>query len=369
MKKLRHFLIPAFLIALSGCHMEIPRFTQTIIDPDGPNSIWMKTFGDINADGETDILVGGRHSGGLVAYLAPGWEKQVLSHTLKISTDAEVRDLDNDGFNDVVAITHNALVWLRYPGWDPLIVDSTALHDIEVEDYDGDGLIDIVGRNQAEWGTGDTLFIFQQKPLGTWTTYKILIPNGEGVKSADINGDEKPDIIINGCWYENTGDIRDWNEHKFSETWEWRNTYIDVADMNNDGRADILLSPSELAGNYYHVSWFEAPKDPTSLWDEHVVVDSIETVIHFIGAADFNLDRRMDFMIAHMQQGADPDEVAIYYQDRDHWEKQVISQDGSHSMRLLDCDRDGDVDAFGANWRENIVKMWVNEKIPGSAAK
>jgi hypothetical protein len=28
---------------------------------------------------------------------------------------------------------------------------------------------------------------------------------------------------------------------------------------------------------------------------------------------------------------------------------------------LFDFDRDGDVDAFGANHQENIVKMWINQ--------
>ena len=79
-----------------------------------------------------------------------------------------------------------------------------------------------------------------------------------------------------------------------------------------------------------------------------IVVDSIESVIHFIGDADFNLDGKMDFMLAHMQQGSDPDEVAVYSQKkRNRWEKQDLSNEGCHSMRLLDCDNDGDIDAFG----------------------
>ena len=64
-----------------------------------------------------------------------------------------------------------------------------------------------------------------------------------------------------------------------------------------------------------------------------------------------------------MQQGADPDEVAIFYnQSKDSWKKQIISTGGSHSMRVLDADGDGDMDVFGANHAEHIVKMWVNEK-------
>jgi len=31
-------------------------------------------------------------------------------------------------------------------------------------------------------------------------------------------------------------------------------------------------------------------------------------------------------------------------------------------MRVFDADDDGDMDIFGANFAENIVRMWVNER-------
>lgn len=187
---------------------------------------------------------------------------------------------------------------------------------------DNNGFLDIVGRDQAEFGhKGDELKIYYQESGGKWKKFIKPIVNGEGLKLSDIDGDAKQDIVVNGFWLKNTGNIEIWEEHKFSDTWEWKNTYIDVADINDDGLSDILLAPSELTGTNYHISWFEAPKNPVSIWEEHIVVDSIETVLHFIGAADFNLDGKKDFMIARMQQGEDPDEVAIFYQKKkEQWE-------------------------------------------------
>ena len=93
------------------------------------------------------------------------------------------------------------------------------------------------------------------------------------------------------------------------------------------------------------------------------MADSVETVLHSIGGADFDLNGEIDIVVAEMQQGVDPDEVAIFYNlGKNRWEKQVISTGGSHSMRLCDFDSDGDIDIVGANFAGNIVKMWVNEK-------
>ncbi len=365
MKRLCDPLMPLAILFLTACQNENPTFRETVIDDNAPQDLWMKTAGDINADGKTDILAGGWQTGGLVGYLAPDWTKVIINDSLKISTNAEVFDVDNDKMADIVAVADRALIWLSGPDWNIHLIDSITLHDIEVHDFNMDGPPDVVARNQGAFGEsgGHTLYIYEQKPMGTWTRHQMEIPEGEGLKMADINQDGKKDIVTNTTWFENTANMAEWKAHKFTNTWWWPNTYIDVADMNNDGRPDILHSPAELAKNYYRISWFEAPKDPASIWEEHVIADSVETVVHSIGAADFDEDGKMDIVIAEMQQGADPDEVAIYYhRRRDEWEKQVISTGGCHSMQVFDADGDGDIDIVGANFAEHVLRMWINEK-------
>ena len=343
-----------------------PRFHEIILDENAPQNLWMKTYGDINGNGKIDILVGGWVSGGLVAYLAPDWEKHTINESLRISTSGQVCDLNNNGIKDIVCVVDRALVWLSGPDWELHHIDSIQLHDVEVADFNNDGLPDLVARNQAEFGnrSGDTLYFYIQRPGGTWSKYTQPVVNGEGIKIADINGNGRPDIIINGYWLENTGNIRYWIEHKLTDTWKWRNTYIDVADINNNGKPDIVYSPAELAGQYYRISWFEHPEDPTQKWKEHVIADSVETVVHSIGAADMNLNGKIDIVTADMKQGAYPHEVAVYYNlGKNRWEKEVISTEGSHSMILYDFDGDGDKDIVGGNHQENILKMWINQTI------
>ncbi len=343
-----------------------PRFIEIILDDEAPQHLWTKSFGDINGNGKTDILVGGARSGGLVAYLSPNWEKFIINDSLHIGTDSQICDIDNDGINDIVTIDNGnkALIWLRGPSWEYHQIDLKALHDAKVADFNNDGLLDIVARNQAEFGnrSGDTLYFYIQGPIGEWSKYTKAIANGEGIKVADVNGNGKQDIIINGYWLENTGNIGYWIDHRFTDTWKWRNTYIDFADINNDGKPDIIYSPAELAGQYYRISWFEQPEDPTLKWQEHIIVDSIETVVHSIGAADINLNGKMDIITADMKQGAYPQEVAVYYNmGNNKWEKEVLSTEGSHSMILYDFDGDGDIDIVGGNHQEGILKMWINQ--------
>ena len=348
---------------------------------------WLKAAGDLNGDGRTDLVVGGAEGGGLVVYFNeyPQWRRELVDATRAFSTDGEVADMDGDGRNDIIAITHkpSSVLWYQntLDGWVVHSIVTNTWHDIEVADLDGDGLLDVVGRNQKEWpagkDAGNKLYICWQRREGThvvWDQTTLDCPPGEGLLLADIARDGRRDIVINQRWYENRGK-RQWTEHVYAAdtAWSHPNTFIAAGDINGDGRRDLVLSPSELQGGRYKVSWFEAPADPRSgPWTEHVIVTNVETVLHFVGAADFDGDGRVDVVTAHMTQGVDPDDVTLFLNRGssregawvDAWKPNVLSVDGSHSMRILDADGDGRPDLFGANWRANKkdehVKLWLN---------
>lgn len=342
-------------------------FEQVVIDAQGPNNLWLKSVGDLNGDGWVDLVAGGNSSGGLVWYQNPSWSKHTIAPGGGFSTDGEVVDVDGDGDNDVVVVTENDLRWYENPAWQVHVVGNQVLHDVEASDFDNDGDVDLVARNQGNFGEqGNELHFYRQNSPTSWTHGSLPCANGEGLEIADLDGDGDLDVIINGRWFKNTNNIISgpWPEYPYTSSWTHPATYVAVGDVNGDGRLDILLAPAELAGESYRLSWFEAPANPQlPNWPERVVANNIEAVHHFVGAADFDQDGDLDIAAAEMVQGNNPDEIKVYMNNNGAgtiWSKQVLATTGSHSMRLLDVDQDGDVDLYGGNWQDNQVEVYKN---------
>ena len=341
-------------------------FEHVTIDPEGPLDVWLKAVGDLNGDGRPDLIAGGVTKGGLVWYENPGWKKHVIAATGAFSTDGEVVDMDGDGDLDVVAITTKQILWFENPNWTVHPIADIEVHDIEVADLDGDGRPDIVGRNQGAFRKlgGTALHILRMESPSTWKHRRLEIPDGEGILLADVDRDGDQDVVVERQWLENPGDILggQWAFHEYGPGWSHPHTFIAAGDLNGDQRLDIVLVPSEKAGGAYRISWFEAPADPKAgPWREHIIDASVETVHHFVGVADFDLDGSADVATARMHQGKSP-EISVYVNRGAgaKWDKQVVAPTSSHSMRIVDVDGDGRPDLYGANWRGHAIDLWRN---------
>ncbi|MGB5546441.1 MAG: FG-GAP-like repeat-containing protein [Polyangiales bacterium] len=159
----------------------------------------------MNNDGLPDRIAGGQAGGGLVWYENPTWTKRTIAAGGSFSTDHEVCDMDGDGDNDVVSLS-SSLSWYEAPTWSEHVIAGTTLHDIEVLDFEGDGDCDVVGRDQGSFGgSGATLYFYTQIAPDSWSQATRSVPEGEGLVSADIDGDEDIDVVVNEVWIENRG--------------------------------------------------------------------------------------------------------------------------------------------------------------------
>ncbi|MBS1216631.1 MAG: repeat protein [Proteobacteria bacterium] len=274
-------------------------------------------------------------------------------------------------------------VWFANPGpeGDPEIdawtrdeIDATTAHDIVLADLDDDGDLDVVKRHPG--AAGDVIRVFRQDGGSTWTERTIPATAGEGLALGDHDADGDPDIVIAAEWYENDGDPIGgaWTPHTYSTTYTHPNVVVKVGDVGGSSRPDIVLTPAEAAGGSYRVSWFEAPADPEATWPEHVLLDSVESVVHSLALADFDRNGRTDVALTAMHQGADPDLVRVLLQDAaDTFSSTTVSSQGSHNLAAGDIDGDGRVDLFGANHNSGQApdgaqaKLWLNRTVPEPA--
>lgn len=386
-----YMLIPAGEHAGTARADGVVPFTQTILDSAAAESkplygLHTKAVGDLNADGYPDPIVAGATVGQALAwYASPGGTKQVISELGGWSTDAAVGDIDQDGDQDVVISAwyrdDQGIEWFENPGgegsWTHHPIGPPQAHDIELVDLDLDGDLDIITRLQE--GDGDAVQVWRQDSPQEWQRTEITegVPTGEGLAAGDIDGDAYPDIVVNGLWFANPRDILGgtWTGYPYTTAWTDPDTRIAVGDINRDGRPDIALTPSEIAGEFYHVSWFESPADPksTTEWVEHIVDPNVETVLHSLQLADIDKDGDLDLVTAKMLQGAAPADVSLYINvgtagRGTEWSRQVIATTGSHSLKAADFDLDGDVDLFGANWSDDdtvyLYRNDLNQRLP-----
>ncbi len=343
-------------------------FEHAVIDAEGPGDPHVKAAGDVNGDGFADLVVASSNGGPLVWYEYPGWTQHVIAPSGKWSTDAKLADMDGDGDLDLVIsewYTHNRMEWYENPlpdgdpaadPWKLHVIGNRRAHDITVGDVDGDGLLELVTRSQGD--EGDEIVIWKQTDAASWTKRLLPCPRGEGLALGDISGDGRLDVVIGGRWYEAPADIlRDpWQEHVFAD---WPpDAVVRVADMNKDGRRDVVLTRSE---GPYRLSWFEAPPDPRDgEWTEHVVDDSVDFA-HSLVVCDMDGDGEPDIVTAEMHQSARR-RVLVYFNGGDaaNWTRQVVAVTGSHNLCVADIGNTGAPDIMGTNWSGDYqpVELW-----------
>lgn len=372
------FVLPAF-------SSQIP-FEHVVIDND---AIGHREVGDIDGDGFNDIAAVNYPT--LVWYQYPDWKKHDIVDISKFddyktyrACDMELADIDQDGDLDIVgrigipkSDKEGINCWFENPRpngnpakdqWKRHNIGKTEyVKDIEVRDFNADGKPDVVVRMNTK------VHLYLQKNPDSWTTVGMNIHDHEGMEVADLDRDGDPDIVLNGFWLETPSNPvkGKWVEHNIDQKW-WKqktgswtdnNCKVTVADMNKDGRLDVLLSHSEKAG--YPVSWYEAPANPKKgRWKEHVIgnVDKC----HNLKAADFDNDGDLDVLAGEMpnipKEAPHPVVVFINQGNSIRWKRQVLADHGNYSAQVGDIDNDGDIDIIGLrNHNSTPIEMWRNK--------
>lgn len=282
-------------------------------------------------------------------------------------------DIDGDGDVDVIAADHRNgnLLYYENPGrtgaktkrWPKHLVDDRAVgaHAVAVADLNGDGRVDVVASGEKEASPPESVYWYAcpERPNEAQRWPKHVLGPGQGGGLAhypaigDVNGDGKPDVVHaakspeGGEWY------RLWLQPKDpTQPWTLREigkgytqaTNIQVADVNHDGKADLIATQ----GHHVGLLWFEGPDmKPHSL-------DQTLKSPHTLAVADIDGDGDIDFATCAYES-----KVLAWFENvgRGIFRRHDISADQeAYDLVARDVDADGDLDFIVAGrGSQNVV--------------
>ncbi|MEM9141431.1 MAG: VCBS repeat-containing protein [Bacteroidota bacterium] len=204
-----------------------------------------------------------------------------------------------------------------------LVCENTSDEGIGVGDIDGDGDLDIAAGRR---------------------------PTGEG----------EPKILV---WFQNPGHTdKPWKETVVGQS-EHPIDRVEIADMNGDQKADIVITEERYPGLEPDANFWWYSQEANNSWKRHKIVTQYS--INNLDMADWDADGDIDLLTA--EHKGPKLELQLWQNDGlGHFSKQVIDTGKENHLgtQFADVDNDGDLDIIGAGWDQHqYIHLWRNDRV------
>ena len=294
-----------------------PNFAPTVIDSGFQGGRWVTT-GDLDGDGDIDIVGADRTTHRIVAYFNQLRQAGSVSFAAQVVTadalrvrDVNVADLDNDGDMDLYSASDgdNTVAWYENTDGTGRAFAKRVVSQIVdyprstyAADVDGDGWLDLLSASAQD----DSLTLFRQTSRGVFAQQTIynLADGAQFVHADDIDGDNDMDLLLSSeldntiAWFANRLRAgRGFERFVVSNTAAGVHAAI-TADMDGDGDKDII------AANEYadRIVWYENGGGFTPTFTEQVI-SPFADVAHGVFTADLDSDGDTDVLSASRGDG------------------------------------------------------------------
>ncbi len=314
-------------------------------------------------------------------YENPGWERHDVVTEPNLGVGGSCGDIDGDGQVELVAGRNGGeeLFWFdppenpRQPWETYLITDEfEKYHDTTIDDVDGDGGPELVVLSQES-----EVVCYYDIPddprREPWPDSNLhVIANElsvEGVAVADLDGDGRPELVAGPNVFARDGIPDSWTRTSLADDWAW--TRVAVGDVDDDGHPEIVLTEGDRP--YFGDRFGRLGIVDTQTWSIDVLDDGLFCP-HTIQLADLDGDGRLDLVVGEMGLGehAGP-RLLMYRNTGDGFERRELDRGiPTHEAKVVDLNGDGRPDIVGKSYGpSHHVDAWIQqasaESSPGRA--
>jgi type 1 glutamine amidotransferase len=286
---------------------------------------------DVNGDGRVDITCGvnwyenpGPRGGKWIKH-AHYFQDAAKRGFTQTHCDETAMDVNRDGLVDVVNSGYQSdivgALWYENPGkqggvWKVHRVHASPYMEGVVQaDINGDGRPDLVMDHFRKYGgvegEGSVAHVaplawLESIDKAPWLVEHVIAPEADdhGVGVGDVNGDGRPDVVTKHGWYEAPPDPArgKWIRHHDYEIPYRASLPILVTDVNGDGRNDLIMGN----GHGYGLYWYEQRVDAQGkrTFVEHPIEEHYGQ-FHTMTLADVNGDGKPDLVTGKRLLGHD----------------------------------------------------------------